>query len=294
MLRECVEALHLQPGGLYVDATFGGGGHSKAILENSSIGHLYAFDQDADAALQSTYLEGSDSRFTFIQANFRFLKMFLQHRGVSQVHGILADLGISSYQIDTPDRGFATRFNGPLDMRMDRKQTLTAAEVVNTYPEEQLHKILGMYGEIRNARTLAAALVRSRSESAIHTTGELAEICKPLAPAGKHNRYLAQVFQAIRIEVNREMEALYTFLDDATSILQPGGRLVVLTYHSLEDRPVKHYLSKGKLSGMPEKDFYGNLIRPFEPWKPQTPTSEEMVANPRARSATLRVGIRNA
>lgn len=291
MLHECMAALDLQKDGLYVDVTFGGGGHSRAILENNSIGHLYAFDQDADAAHQSESI--SDTRFTFIAANFRFLKLFLQHHGVDKVHGILADLGISSHQIDTPDRGFATRYDGPLDMRMDRKQSLTAHEVVNTYSEADLHKILGMYGEVRNARTLASVMVRARSSAPLTTTGQLAAVCKPFAQQGKQHKYLAQVFQAIRMEVNQEMEALYTFLEDATSLLYPGGRLVVLTYHSLEDRPVKQFLAKGKRSGAPEKDFYGNLLRPYEPLKPKNASSEEMETNPRARSATLRVGVRN-
>jgi 16S rRNA (cytosine1402-N4)-methyltransferase len=292
MLEECVEGLAIRPEGTYLDLTFGGGGHSRAILSQLQGGHLYGFDQDADAAANA---KGWDARsFTFVEANFRHVKRYLKLHGVKQVDGVLADLGISSHQIDNASRGFSTRFDADLDMRMDQQQDLTARDVVNNYSEGALHKILGLYGEVKNAKTLAAALVSSRINKPIHTVADLKEVLDKLAPRGKEFKYYAQVFQAFRIEVNQEMKALEEMLVQMQDIIKPGGRLVVLTYHSLEDRLVKNYITKGKLTGEVEKDFYGNEIKPFKAVnrKPLLPTAEELVRNNRARSAKLRIAER--
>lgn len=289
MLQECIEALQIKPLGYYVDVTFGGGGHSKAILEKIEGGKLFAFDQDNDALEKGKEIK--NSAFTFIHANFRFLKRYLKMHGITEVDGILADLGVSSHQIDKADRGFSTRFEGALDMRMDRNSKVTAREVVNGYKEADLHKILGMYGEVRNAKTLAAAIAASRINKPIETSGDLKEILKRFAPRGKENKYFAQVFQALRIEVNDELKALGDFLQQAAEVLKPGGRLVVMSYHSLEDRLVKNFINKGNLKGEMEKDFYGKLLRSLEPVnkKPITADTEEIVENNRARSAKLRI-----
>lgn len=289
MLEECLEALDIKPSGCYVDVTFGGGGHSKAILKKITDGKLYAFDQDSDAKVNS---EGINSEaFVFIGANFRFLKRYLKMHGVSGVDGILADLGVSSYQIDEAERGFSTRFEGELDMRMDRNAELSAKEMVNDYSETDLHRILGMYGEVRNAKTLAAAIVSSRINKPINTSGDLKHILSRFAPRGKENKYYAQVFQALRIAVNDELKALEDFLEQSAEVLNPGGRLVVMSYHSLEDRLVKNFMNKGNVFGQEEKDFYGTLLRPLKPInkKPITASSEEVAENNRARSAKLRV-----
>lgn len=289
MLKECIEALQIKPEGIYVDATFGGGGHSLAILENLKEGRLIAFDQDEDAKRQSEHIQSRS--FTFCQANFRYMKQYLKLNGVTKVDGILADLGISSHQIDSPERGFSTRFDGPLDMRMDKKAEVTAAKLLNQYAEEKLHKILGMYGEVKNARTLAKAITQQRGAKKFERNNDLLEVLKPLAPRGKEFKYYAQVFQALRIEVNQEMEALENFLLQCGEVLEPGGRLVVMSYHSLEDRMVKNYINTGKVYGELEKDFYGNPIRPLEAItrKPVEATEEEIKENNRARSAKLRI-----
>ncbi|MCU0357965.1 MAG: 16S rRNA (cytosine(1402)-N(4))-methyltransferase RsmH [Cyclobacteriaceae bacterium] len=289
MLNECIEALNIQPEGTYIDVTFGGGGHSLAILEHVKGGRLIAFDQDDDARREAEKI--THRSFTFCHANFRYLKRFLKLHGVTRVNGILADLGVSSWQLDEPGRGFSTRFSGPLDMRMDKKGARTAADVVNDYDEAALHRILGMYGEIRNARTVAQAIVQQRVSKPIRTTDELRSLLSRFAPHGKENKYFAQVFQALRIEVNNEMQALEDFLHQAGEVLVPGGRLVVMSYHSLEDRMVKNFINKGKVYGEAEKDFYGNVIKPFEAVnrKPIEASEEEVNENRRARSARLRI-----
>jgi 16S rRNA (cytosine1402-N4)-methyltransferase len=289
MLHECIAGLKINPEGIYVDVTFGGGGHSLAILENLRAGRLIAFDQDDDARLQAENIQSRS--FTFCQANFRYMKQYLRLNGVTQVDGVLADLGISSHQIDSPGRGFSTRFEGPLDMRMDQKGKLTAAKVLNEYPEADLHKIFGMYGELKNARTAAKAVIAARAGEPLTTTLELKAALHPIAPRGKENKYFAQVFQALRIEVNQEMQALEDFLHQCGEVMKPGGRLVVMSYHSLEDRMVKNYINTGKVFGDLEKDFYGNPIKPFQAVnrKPIEATEEEVNENKRARSAKLRV-----
>mgnify|MGYP000359698153 CR=1 FL=1 len=291
MLSQCTEGLAIDPNGTYVDVTFGGGGHSRAILEELDQGRLLAFDQDQDA------LENvpEDERFTFIQANFRDLKKYLRLHGVRQVDGILADLGISSHQIDEASRGFSTRFAGDLDMRMNQSGQITAKEILNTYDEAQLHKILGVYGEVKNAKTLARGIVTERTVMPFETTEGFTTFLRKYAPRGKEFKYYAQVFQALRIEVNDEIGALEDFLTDTIEVLKPEGRLVVMSYHSLEDRLVKSMMTKGKFHGEVEKDFYGNLIRPFEPVSRKAITAEakEIGENSRARSAKLRIAKRS-
>jgi len=290
MLSQCIEALNINPEGTYVDVTFGGGGHSLGILEKIKGGRLIAFDQDEDARKEAEKIDHRS--FTFCKANFRYMKKYLKLSGVAQVNGILADLGISSHQIDVPERGFSTRFEGPLDMRMDRSAGTTAEAVVMTYPEEKLHKVLGMYGELKNARTAARAVVAARGKTPIRTTMDLKTAMKNVAPKGKENKYFAQVFQALRIEVNDEMKALEDFLHQCAEVMAPDGRLVVLSYHSLEDRMVKNFLRTGKALGELEKDFYGNAIRPFDQVAKQEADDEEVAVNKRARSARLRVGVK--
>jgi len=293
MLKECLEGLAIDPEGTYVDVTFGGGGHSMAILELLKGGRLISFDQDEDAAKEAQKI--THRSFTFCQANFRYLNQYLKLHQVTQVNGILGDLGISSHQIDSGERGFSTRFSGPLDMRMDIHGKKTAATIVNTYSEEKLHKLLGIYGELKNARTAARYIVSARAERKLSTTQDLKEALKKIAPKGKENKYFAQVFQALRIEVNEEMQALEDFLHQSGEAILPGGRLVVMSYHSLEDRMVKSYIATGKVYGEQEKDFYGNVIRPFDPLtrKPIEASSEEIAQNARARSAKLRIGVRS-
>ena len=289
MLTQCLEGLQVNPEGTYVDVTFGGGGHSMAILENLREGRLIAFDQDEDARRQADNIQSRS--FTFCEANFRYMKQYLKLSGVTQVDGILADLGISSHQIDSPERGFSTRFEGPLDMRMDKKGNLTAAKILNEYPETELHKIFGMYGELKNARTAAKAVVAARATKPLATTLELKSALQQIAPRGKENKYFAQVFQALRIEVNQEMKALEDFLHQCGEVIKQGGRLVVMSYHSLEDRMVKNYMNTGKVFGELEKDFYGNPIKPFQAVtrKPIEAGEDEVNENKRARSAKLRI-----
>lgn len=292
MLAECIEGLDIKPEGVYVDVTFGGGGHSLKILEHIKGGRLIAFDQDEDAKREAEKI--NHRSFTFCQANFMYMKRYLKLNQIAKVDGILADLGISSHQIDSPGRGFSTRFEGPLDMRMDVKSSLTAAKILNEYAEDKLHKVLGMYGEVKNAKTAAQVLVRERANKRFEKSSELLEILKPLAPRGKDFKYYAQVFQALRIEVNKEMEALELFLNQCGEVMEKGGRLVVMSYHSLEDRMVKNYINTGKVYGELEKDFYGNPIRPFKAIsrKPITASEEELEQNNRARSAKLRIAER--
>ena len=289
MLQECIEGLKINPNGIYVDLTFGGGGHSREIIKHLDGGHLYAFDQDEDAVKNANGFD--DRSFTLIEGNFRYLKRYLKAYSIKEVDGILADLGISSHQIDEPSRGFSTRFDAELDMRMDQSAELSAKVVINSYSKEQLHKIFGMYGEVKNAKTLAEAVCATRINKEIRTVEELKKILSKFAKRGKENRYYAQVFQAIRIEVNKEMEALEEMLEQCIEVLKPKGRLVVMSYHSLEDRLVKNMIMKGKVYGEVEKDFYGNVLKPLEAInrKPLEATEEEKERNNRARSAKLRV-----
>lgn len=293
MLKECVEGLSINPSGTYVDVTFGGGGHSTEILKHlNSEGRLFGFDQDSDAKANTEKIQNRS--FTFVQANFRHIKRYLKLYGVKQVDGILADLGISSHQIDEPTRGFSTRAEADLDMRMDMKSPLKAMDVVNEYSEEQLHKILGMYGEVKNAKTLAAAIASERFSKPFKTTADLIQLLDKLAPRHREYKYYAQVFQAIRIEVNDEMGALEDFLVQSAEVLKPGGRLVVESYHSLEDRMVKNFIGKGKIFGEVEKDFFGNQLKPYAAInrKPIVANDEELKENKRARSAKLRIAER--
>lgn len=289
MLQECLEALKIKPDGTYVDLTFGGGGHSAAILEKLTTGKLYVFDQDPDARANAVAL--NDSRLEFIPSNFRYFSKYLRMYNVKQVDGILADLGVSSHQIDAPERGFSTRFEAQLDMRMDQKGKLSAADIINEYTEEKLVEIFSNYAEIRNSKTLAREIVSARKASKINTSEELKEVILPLANRGRENKYMARVYQALRIEVNDEMVALREMLEQTSDALNPGGRLVVMSYHSLEDRLVKHYVNTGNFTGEQEKDFYGNLIRPLTPIvrKPITASDDELAKNNRARSAKLRI-----
>ncbi len=288
MLKECIDALAINPNGTYVDVTFGGGGHSREILKHlGSGGRLYAFDQDPDA-LKNVI---DDDRFVLIHQNFRFLKNNLRLNGVKAVDGILADLGVSSHQFDAADRGFSIRFDAELDMRMDQVSDLDAKKVLNTYAEEDLHRIFGMYGEIMNAKSLAKTIVTARLSGEISTVAELKDRIKKLVPKGKEHKYHAQVFQALRIEVNQELAALQDFLMQTISVLKPEGKLVVMSYHSLEDRLVKNFMAKGKFKGDVEKDFFGNEIKPFRviTRKAITASEEELLMNNRSRSAKLRV-----
>lgn len=290
MLRECIDGLGIKSDGVYVDVTFGGGGHSQEILKYlDENGRLFGFDQDDDVRANAEKIESRS--FTFVQANFRYLKKYLRLHGVRQVDGILADLGVSSHQINTPERGFSTRFDGPLDMRMNTSQEVSAREVINEYEEKALHKILGQYGEVKNARTLAAEIVKARSVKPMETIADFLDAIRKLAPRGRENKYFAQVFQAIRIEVNEELKALEEFLEQSAEVLKENGKLVVMSYHSLEDRMVKNYINKGKFFGEVEKDLYGNQIKPLQSVtrKPIVASDEEINENNRARSAKLRI-----
>ena len=296
MLQQCIEGLAIRPEGTYVDVTFGGGGHSQEIVGRLEEGTLYAFDQDADAKVNAEKLSDQLKQkrsFTFIESNFRYLRRYLKFHGVTQVDGILADLGVSSHQINEGARGFSTRFDGELDMRMDQNADKSAFHVVNEYEESDLIHILSAYGEIKNARTLANSIIRERA-TPITRSQQLKEIASKLAPRGREAKYLAQVYQAIRIEVNDEMGALKEFLEQTTEVIRPGGRLVVMSYHSLEDRLVKNFINTGNFKGKMEKDFYGHEIRPFKPItkKPIVAEEEEIEKNKRARSAKLRIGER--
>lgn len=294
MLTECLEGLAIDPNGTYVDVTFGGGGHSRAILEQLENGRLLVFDQDEAARKNAEAFD--DQRFTFIDANFRHLKKYLRHVGVRQVNGILGDLGVSSHQFDTAERGFSTRFDADLDMRMNTNAGMNARDVLNEYSEEQLHKIFGMYGEVQNARTAAAAVITARANAPINTVNDLKTVLSRHAQRGRENKYFAQIFQAVRIEVNDELGALQDFLTQVPEILAPDGRLVVMSYHSLEDRLVKNFISKGKFHGEVEKDFFGNEIKPLRAItrKPIEASDEEVARNPRARSAKLRVASKSS
>jgi 16S rRNA (cytosine1402-N4)-methyltransferase len=289
LLQESIDALQIEPAGTYVDLTFGGGGHSIVILEHLLEGKLFAFDQDPDAAVIASRIDSKG--FKFIKNNFRYADKFLKLHGVKQVDGILADLGVSSHQIDTPERGFSTRYDGDLDMRMDQGATKSARDIVNKYTEGDLHKIFGMYGELKNAKSLASAIVARRSQDLIKTNEDLKKILIEFAPRNREFKYYAQVFQALRIEVNNELDALKEMLTRCMNILRPGGRMVVISYHSLEDRIVKNYFNKGKFFGEVEKDVFGNEIKPLKAVnrKPILASEHEISENNRARSAKMRI-----
>lgn len=290
LLQATVDGLNVRPDGCYVDCTFGGGGHSREILRRlGPDGRLLAFDQDADA--QRNIPAGED-RLTFVQSNFRYLPNWLHYYGFEQVDGILADLGVSSHHFDAADRGFSFRFEGALDMRMNKSARTSAADVVNTYSEEQLAKLFYLYGELNNGRRLAAAIVKARAAAQIARVEQLVDIVTPYLGAARAKKDMAKVFQALRIEVNHEMEALEAMLTAALTLLKPGGRLSVLTYHSLEDRLVKNFIKAGNATGKVEQDFYGNRLAPMKPLNGRVirPDETEMAANPRSRSAKLRIG----
>ena len=289
LLEESIDGLNIDPAGTYVDVTFGGGGHSKKILSSlNKDGRLFAFDQDIDAA---SNIPDSDPRFKLINQNFSFLPNYLELYKALPIDGLLADLGVSSHQFDTAERGFSTRFDGPLDMRMNKSAELSAGEVVNQYEESKLIELFRDFGELKNARAIARALVQARELKKIKTISHLKEAISRFAPRGKENKFYAQVFQALRIEVNKELEALKKLLGQSEEAMKKGGRLVVITYHSLEDRIVKNFIKTGKFKGELEKDFYGNPIKPFNAInrKPIVPKEEEIEQNPRARSAKLRI-----
>ena len=287
LLKECIEGLNINPAGIYVDVTFGGGGHSREILKHLTTGKLYAFDQDEDAVKNSI----GDDRFVLIKQNFRYLKNFLKMYDALPIDGLLADLGVSSHQFDEAERGFSIRFDAKLDMRMDQNAKQTAAEVLNTYSEEDLKRIFRLYGEVENAGYLASIIFHNRKDKQIETVNDLKTMIVKCVKRGRENQYYAQVFQALRIEVNKELDVLQDLLMQSLEVLKPGGRLVVISYHSLEDRLVKNIMRSGKFEGDVEKDFYGNPLTPFKQItkKPIVPSEKENEENSRARSAKLRI-----
>jgi 16S rRNA (cytosine1402-N4)-methyltransferase len=291
MLQECIAALAIDPNGTYVDLTMGGGGHTREILSHlSAQGHLYSLDQDPDAESNAP----QDERHTFVASNFRFVRGALRHRGVEQVDGILADLGVSSHHFDAKHRGFSFRGDAPLDMRMNTREGRTAADIVNTYTNDALAKIFSEYGELDTTWKIANCIERARAEKPITTTAELVEAVKPCTPPKDEAKFLTKLFQALRIELNGEMEALKMALEQSLKLLKPGGRLVVMSYHSLEDRIVKNFMRSGNTEGVIEKDFFGRATTPFKviTRKAIVPTDEEININPRSRSAKLRVAER--
>ncbi len=289
LLFESVDGLEIDPNGTYVDVTFGGGGHSKEILNRlGDDGKLFAFDQDKDALQNSI----DDERFTLINENFRYLKRFLRFHGVKQVDGILADLGVSSHQFNIAERGFSIRFDADLDMRMDQHSAITAYHIINEYEEKQLSEILFAYGELRNSKAIAKAIVDARAAHEIRSSFQLKEVLQKFLPKSREHKVLAQIFQAIRIEVNEELEALKAFLLQTADLLKPGGKLSVISYHSLEDRLVKRFIRSGLFEGEPEKDFYGNVDVPFKKGKLIVPSAREIKENNRARSAKLRIATK--
>lgn len=290
MLQETVDGMGIASGGVYVDMTFGGGGHSREILRRmDGAARLYSFDQDSDAERNVV----NDERFTFVRSNFRYLYNWMRYYGVEQLDAVLADLGVSSHQFDEGELGFSFRFDAKLDMRMNRREGLTAADIVNTYNEERLADIFYLYGELLNSRKLASVIVKARAQAPIETTGQLYEIVKRLFGREREKKEMAKLFQALRIEVNEEMEALKEMLQSATELLRPGGRLVVLTYHSLEDRLVKNLMKTGNVEGKVEQDIYGTKPSPYRMvGKVAVASDEEQRVNPRSRSAKLRIGVK--
>lgn len=292
MLAECLDGLNIHPDGIYVDVTFGGGGHSREIFKRlSPKGKLIVFDQDPDAKANAW----EAPNFHFVASNFAFISNHLRLLGIKQVDGILADLGVSSHQFDEGKRGFSIRSNDALDMRMNQNGEVSAKTIVNEYDEADLTRIFKQYGELTNARKVAYTIALGRDKKTIETTGELMEVLAPCAPKFKDHKFFAQVFQALRIEVNQEMEVLEKFLEQTADVLKENGRLVVMSYHSLEDRLVKNYMKRGSLEGVITKDFYGNVLKPFDEVvrHPIVPTDEEINSNTRARSAKLRIAVRN-
>lgn len=288
LLQESIDGLNIQSDGIYVDVTFGGGGHSREILNRlGAEGHLYSFDQDADAERNIV----DDDRFTFVRSNFRYLKQWMRYYDVEHVDGLLADLGVSSHHFDDETRGFSFRFDAPLDMRMNKRAGKTAADIVNDYSEDQLADIFYLYGELKQARRIASSLVKARQEKPIETTGDLLKVTESLFQKEREKKDMAKLFQALRIEVNHEMEALTEMLRGACEVLGPGGRLVVITYHSLEDRLVKNMMKAGNTEGRIEQDFFGRVNAPFRLVgnKVVVPSEDEQQRNPRSRSAKLRV-----
>ena len=292
LLQESVDGLDIKPNGVYVDVTFGGGGHSREILSRlGKNGHLYSFDQDEDA--EKNIL--NDNRFTFVRSNFRYLHNWMRYYGVEQIDGLLADLGVSSHHFDDETRGFSFRFDAPLDMRMNKRSGLTAAEILNNYEEERLADIFYIYGELKNARKIATTIIKARNEKAIETTGDLIQVTESLFQREREKKETAKLFQALRIEVNHEMEALKEMLYGAQEVLREGGRLSVITYHSLEDRIVKNIMKAGNAEGKVRQDFFGRTEAPFRQIsnKVIVPNEEEQLRNPRSRSAKLRIAERN-
>lgn len=288
LLPEAIDGLNIKKGGVYVDATFGGGGHSAAILAAlGSEGHLYGFDRDADALANAP----ADTRFTFVHSDFRYISNFMRYYGVEKAEGILADLGVSFHHFDTADRGFSFRSDAPLDMRMNRNGGKTAADILADYPEEELTRLFRTYTDLKNTRALASAIVKARAEAPVDSTFRLVEAARKAISPQREKKELAQVFQALRIEVNDEMGALKALLGQAAEVLRPGGRLAVITYHSIEDRMVKNFIRSGNVEGIVDKDFYGRVSTPWRPVNrsPIVPSAEEVERNPRARSAKLRV-----
>ena len=288
LLKESIDGLNIKPDGIYVDVTFGGGGHSRVILSRlGKNGHLYSFDQDADAEKNIV----DDGRFTFVRSNFRYLKNWMRYYGVEHIDGLLADLGVSSHHFDDETRGFSFRFDAPLDMRMNKRAQQTAADIVNDYTEEQLADLFYLYGELKNARKIAAAITKARAGKRIETTQDLMEVTARLMGREREKKDTAKLFQALRIEVNHEMEALKDMLRAATELIATGGRLSVITYHSLEDRIVKNIMKAGNVEGKAEQDFFGRIASPFTlvSNKAITPSDEEQERNPRSRSAKLRI-----
>ena len=287
LLRESVDGLDIQPDGIYVDVTFGGGGHSKEILSRlGQGGQLFGFDQDGDAEKNIV----SDDRFTFVRSNFRYISQWMRYYGVKQIDGLLADLGVSSHHFDDETRGFSFRYDAPLDMRMNKRAGQTAADVLNNYTEEQLADVFYLYGELKNARHIAKTIVEARKQKAITTTGELGKIAGTLMRTEREKKDMARLYQSLRIEVNHEMDALRDMLKGATALLRTGGRLSVITYHSLEDRIVKNVMKSGNVEGRVEQDFYGRVSSPFQTvGKLIVPDEDEQARNPRSRSAKLRI-----
>ena len=300
LLQACLEGLNIRPDGVYVDVTFGGGGHSKAILSRlGEFGRLIAFDRDRDAWKNEASLfpsegEKSEGRFTLVKSDYRWLKNHLRFLHALPIDGLLADLGVSSHQFDVGDRGFSIRFDGPLDMRMDRRAKTTAAHIVNSYDEVRLAHVLGDYGEVQGAMRVAKTIIQARTAKRISSTFDLIDALRPVTPKREESSFRAQVFQALRIEVNDELRSLEALLKQSAQVLAPGGRLVIMSYHSLEDRLVKNWMRSGDFGGEETKDLYGNRTRPFDPssTKATQPTAEEIARNPRARSARLRIATK--
>ena len=289
LLKESVDGMEITPDSKCIDVTFGGGGHSREILSRlGQDGHLYSFDQDEDAEKNAP----DDKRFTFVRGNFRFIYNFMRYHNETEVDAILADLGVSGHHFDDETRGFSFRFDADLDMRMNKRGGETAADLLNNASEEELARIFKLYGELNCARKLASRIVKVRAEKPIRRVNELIEIAKPFCPPQREKKEMAKVFQALRIEINKEVEALQEMLKSAKDLLKPGGRLVVITYHSIEDRIVKNFMKSGNIEGIVEKDFFGRVTSPFEAKKVIAPTDEEMERNPRSRSAKLRIGIK--